>query len=127
MTLPALPQIKTDGFAFSPAQGDAEVKVDVSGNADMRVMDELDRALEALGPALQAYGARSVVFDIRSLYFMNSSCFKCFVTFIVTILDLPKARHVRVVFLSNPKLHWQDRSLEAIRSIAPEIVRIETS
>ena len=89
-----------------------------SGNADMRVVTELDAALERLAERLPKQPNAEVSFDIRELYFMNSSCFKCFVSFIVTSLDLPRQQQYKVVFLANPRMPWQDRSLEALRSPA---------
>jgi hypothetical protein len=120
-----LPSISVDGFTLRSQSRAGKVEVTLAGNADMRVVTELDAALEELAAALpKAPG--EVAFDIRELYFMNSSCFKCFVSFIVGSLDLPATERYRVVFLSNPRMHWQDRSLEALRSIASEIVRVET-
>lgn len=35
----------------------------------------------------------------------------------------PRAYAVR--FLTNPKIHWQRRSLEALRYLAPKVVEVE--
>jgi hypothetical protein len=120
-----LPAISVDGFTLRAENRAGKFEVTLAGNADMRVVSELDAALESLASTLPK-ASPEIAFDIRELYFMNSSCFKCFVSFIVGALDLPAAERYKVVFLSNPRMHWQDRSLEALRSIATEIVRVET-
>jgi hypothetical protein len=122
-----LPSIDADGFTLRSANNAGRLEVRLVGNADMRVADQLDVALEGLAAAMPKQAKAELAFDIRELYFMNSSCFKCFVSLIVSTLDQPKPQQFSVVFLSNPRMHWQDRSLEALRSIATEVVRIETS
>jgi hypothetical protein len=122
-----LPSIDADGFTLRAADAGGRLEVRLVGNADMRVADSLDRALENLAAAMPKQPRPELAFDIRELYFMNSSCFKCFVSLIVTTLDLPKPQQFALVFLSNPRMHWQDRSLEALKSIAADLVRIEAS
>jgi hypothetical protein len=122
-----LPSIDGDGFTLRAAANHGRLEVRLVGNADMRIADELDKVLEGLAAAMPKQAKAEMAFDIRELYFMNSSCFKCFVSLIVATLDLPKPQQFSVVFLSNPRMHWQDRSLEALRSIATDLVRIETS
>jgi hypothetical protein len=120
-----MPSISVDGFTLRSENRAGRFELQLAGNADMRVVTELEAALDELGASLPKSSCE-VSFDIRELYFMNSSCFKCFVSFIVAALDMPAAERYKVVFLSNPRMHWQDRSLEALRSIATEIVRVET-
>ena len=122
-----LPSIAVDGFTLRCENRASGLEVRLVGNADMRVVTELDAVLERLAETLPKQPNAEVSFDIRELYFMNSSCFKCFVTFIVTSLDLPRPQQYKVVFLSNPRMHWQDRSLEALRSIGNDLVRVQTS
>jgi hypothetical protein len=62
--------------------------------------------------------------DFRKLVFMNSSCFKSFVVWIDHVKNAPVA--YKINFLTDPNLHWQRRSLEALRRLAMNIVSIET-
>jgi hypothetical protein len=61
--------------------------------------------------------------DFRRLGFMNSSCFKSFVVWIDTVKNAPIA--YKISFLTDPNLHWQRRSLEALRRLAVNVVSIE--
>jgi hypothetical protein len=63
--------------------------------------------------------------DFRELEFMNSSCFKCFVTWLGIVQDLEPTRQYKIVFASNRELHWQRRSLNALRCFAMGVVTIE--
>jgi hypothetical protein len=62
--------------------------------------------------------------DFRQLLFMNSSCFKAFVVWIDTVKSSPRAYRIR--FLTDPEMHWQRRSLEALRRLATNVVLVET-
>jgi hypothetical protein len=55
--------------------------------------------------------------------FMNSSCFKAFVTWIDSVKT--DSRQYRIVLLANSELHWQRRSLEALRRLAIGVVSVE--
>jgi hypothetical protein len=97
----------------------------VSGTADIEMLPELGPLLTDLHSGLCRANAREVTVDFRGLGFMNSSCFKCFITWIASIAKLEPERRYRVRFLTNPKLPWQRRSLEAMRAFAPALVRVE--
>ena len=64
------------------------------------------------------------VIDLRDLEFMNSSCFKSFVSWITDIQELEPAQQYKVRFLSNSKLHWQKRSLHSLRCFAVELITV---
>jgi hypothetical protein len=54
---------------------------------------------------------------------MNSSCFKAFITWIDTVKNA--SRPYRIRLLADPSLHWQRRSLEALRRLATGIVVVD--
>jgi hypothetical protein len=68
---------------------------------------------------------RTVVFDLAALDFMNSSCFKGFVTWVDQVAKLPHETRYEVRFISQPHLQWQRRSLEALHRFAPDVVTLE--
>jgi hypothetical protein len=70
-------------------------------------------------------GVREVLVDLRELEFMNSSCFKHFVTWICEVHDAP-ALAPRFRFRSDPRRLWQRRSLHALSGLAGGLVSIET-
>jgi hypothetical protein len=124
--MPALelaPLVHT-GFQLTPRLEDQVLVVNFAGNGDMSAVEALGRYLKHVHQEAVSQKVSEVSFDFRDLYFMNSSCFKAFVTWI----DLASRadEHAYVIrFLTNPRLHWQRRSLEALRCLSPNVVRVE--
>ena len=113
-----------DGFSLDAKLQDSGLVVRFSGNGDMAAVGVLGLYLKQVHREALDLGVSQVSFDFSDLYFMNSSCFKAFVTWIDTVGQMqPAAYGIR--FLTNPKLHWQRRSLEALRYLAPQVVRVE--
>jgi hypothetical protein len=56
---------------------------------------------------------------------MNSSCFKSFVVWIDSVKNAQPGYRIR--FLTDPNLHWQRRSLEALRRLAANVVTIDSA
>ena len=50
--------------------------------------------------------------------------FKCFVVWLNGIKGIASEDRYRVHFCGNANLHWQSRSLEAIRCFDPDIVSV---
>ena len=97
-----------------------------SGNADTRAMAAIDTLLKGLHDQALQRNTREVVIDLTELEFMNSSCFKAFVTWIANVQDLEASKQYSIVFRSDPKKHWQRRSLEALSCFAIDLIRVET-
>ena len=57
---------------------------------------------------------------------MNSSCFKSFVTWISDVSELEPDKQYKIRLLSKPEMHWQRRSLHALRCFAVDLISIET-
>ena len=85
-----------------------------SGNADSRADTQLEAFLQGVHAELQNETIRRVDVDIRELEFLNSSCFKGFITWIVQVRRMNPASRYRIRFLSSAKYPWQKRSLHAI-------------
>jgi hypothetical protein len=112
------------GFKLTPRLEDYILIVDFSGNGDMSAVDPLGRYLKQVHQEAVSRKVTEVRFDFRDLYFMNSSCFKAFVTWI----DQAARADMRpycICFLTNPRLHWQRRSLQALHCLSPSVVRVE--
>lgn len=126
--MPALstPPVSIDGFTLEPSQSGDQLTVRLVGNADMTVTTKLGPYLDKLHAEAIRLGVKRMTFDIRELYFLTSSCLKCFATMLATVAELDAARRYSVRFLANSNLHWQRRSLEALRCVAKEIIEIET-
>jgi hypothetical protein len=121
-----LPTLSQPGFQLTTAESEAGLDLHFSGTADMHAIDTLDEYLGAVHDAALERRARRVRVDFRQLEFMNSSCFKSFVTWIGRVQDVTPADRYKIEFQSNPQMHWQRRSLNALRCFAIELVSIET-
>jgi hypothetical protein len=100
-------------------------RVTLEGCADSRVMSEMMTLLGDVHDAALHARASEVVVDFRGLEFMNSSCFKAFVTWLSRVRDLEPGAQYRIRFLSDKSKHWQRRSLDALRSFAIDLVQVE--
>lgn len=96
----------------------------LSGTADLRVTDSVEAILTRVHQKAIELNIPEVQMDLRELEFMNSSCFKSFVSWISEVSDLTTGQY-RIRFLSNPSILWQRRSLHALSCFAAELVTIE--
>ncbi len=100
------------------------VRVELSGTADLAAQGGLDRLLGRLHGELVQMRAREITIDLTRLEFMNSSCFKAFVTWIDRVSSAAESERYRIAFVANPAFHWQKRSLHALECFAPELIRV---
>jgi hypothetical protein len=96
----------------------------LSGTADLRVTDSVEAILGSVHKKALELGTPEVRMDLRDLEFMNSSCFKSFVSWISEVSDLTQGQY-RIRFLSNPGILWQRRSLHALSCFASELITID--
>lgn len=120
-----LPLLSPPGFSIVAEHRDQSLVLRFRGNADMSSIEPLDDYLHAVHREASSLAVESVIVDFRALEFMNSSCFKCFVEWLGKVQDLPPASRYRVVFDSNRDMHWQRRSLNALRCFAMDVVTVE--
>ena len=107
------------------AQSDASsIRLTLRGTADLRVTEELDQILKRVHAEAVERAATVVEVDLSDLEFMNSSCFKSFVSWITNIQELDADKQYKVKFLSNPSMHWQKRSLHSLRCFAVELITV---
>jgi len=124
MTHLDLTPLVREGFALKPNLDDGTIVVQFTGNADMDAVDPLGAYLKLVHRSAVDLKVSRVSFDLSTLYFMNSSCFKAFVS-LIDIVSRTDPRAYAVCFLTNPRIHWQRRSLEALRYLAPKVVEVQ--
>lgn len=124
MTLDAL-RVTTDGMRLWAEATEENLTVNLSGNCDMETVPFLDPYFAALHAEVTRTGAQTVVIDCQSLFFMNSSSVKCFVTWLAKIRQLAPSNRYGVHFKTNRQFAWQQRSLEAVRRFAPDLVTLD--
>jgi len=113
-----------DDFSGTATHEGTVITAHLKGNADYAALDALEMLLTRIHSEATRLGATEMVIDLRQLEFMNSSCFKCFLSWITDIQELETERQYRVKFLSNPQLHWQKRSLHSLRCFAVELITV---
>ena len=120
----ALPVAQAAELRARLTQEDAVLVAKLSGTADLRVTDSVEAILTRVHQKALELSIPEVQMDLRELEFMNSSCFKSFVSWISEVSDLTAGQY-RIRFLSNPSILWQRRSLHALSCFAAELVTIE--
>ena len=124
--VPNLPDISSSTFSASSTFEDHALSVRFTGNADLSARN----ALELLLPRVHSEALRirtpEVVIDFTGLEFMNSSCFRSFVSWLSDVQDLPRHQQYRIRLISNSAMLWQRRSLHALKAFADELIRIES-
>lgn len=116
--------VKGDDFAAAAHHEGSLIQASLKGNADYAAIDLLERLLDRIHAEARRLSVTETVIDLRQLEFMNSSCFKSFVTWITNIQELETGRQYKVTFLSNPNMHWQKRSLHSLRCFAVELINV---
>jgi anti-anti-sigma factor len=101
------------------------IVVTMTGNADMDAHDSLKKYLDDLHRNAKAARIQEAVFDFEQLYFMNSSCLSLFLRLLNSLADPNGAHTYSLRFRSNPRLHWQRRSLAAVCAYAQGRVVVE--
>jgi hypothetical protein len=121
----ALDALDGDGFQAIPALDEARLSLRFSGSGDMNAFSPLSQFLKQVHEEALRLSISEVSCDLQQLAFMNSSCFKSFVVWIDSVKNTEHGYRIR--FLTDPNLHWQRRSLEALRRLAANVVTIETA
>lgn len=122
----SVPKLSTNTFTAELSMQDDAALLKVTGSADLLVMHSLDAMLKQLAEQLKQVRVREVVVDMRELEFMNSSCFKSFVTWLTDVQQLERDKQYQIRFLSDSSKHWQRRSLFALSCFAVDLVKIES-
>src|SRR5687768_17539633 len=109
-----LPELRCRDLIGTTAMAGDELLFRLEGTADSRFTEDLSRFVGKAQQVAVDAGVRRVVIDFRELEFMNSSCFKAFVTWLQNLLELEPEKQYRIRFVSDPSKHWQARSLKAL-------------
>lgn len=111
------------GFTCEPTLVQGRLAIKFAGTGDVAAIELLAVYLKRVHAEVERLGLSEVSCDFRQLLFMNSSCFKAFVVWIDTVKNA--ARPYRIRFLTDPEMHWQKRSFEALRRLATSVVSLE--
>jgi anti-anti-sigma factor len=120
---PSIRPVSTETLTAEGAAAGELVEVRLRGSAELGSKATLDEFLSDVFAA--SHGRRQVVVDITALEYMNSSSLKSLLTWIVKVRDLPEHERHKIRFLSNPELHWQQRSLHSLVSMCGDVLEVE--
>jgi hypothetical protein len=115
-----------DRFSWRIARSSVVLHVLLEGDANMSDVEDVGRLLDGVHGSAILETTSLVVIDLRTLEFMNSSAFKKFVSWIGRVQALPQEKRYSIRFLSDPKMHWQRRSLHVLECFAPDVVTVQT-
>jgi hypothetical protein len=115
-----------DAFTIDLSPETSFIRVRLTGDANMAAVERVGAALALVHEQAVSKRCTEVVVDVRQLEFMNSACFKKFVTWIALVEAVEAEARYGIRFLSNPKMHWQRRSLHALHCFALELVSVDT-
>ncbi|HXK20132.1 MAG TPA: hypothetical protein VNG33_20110 [Polyangiaceae bacterium] len=118
-----LEAVDASAFGCAPSLEEGKLTVSFNGTGDVAAIELLSAYLKRVHSEAERLGVSEVTCDFRKLLFMNSSCFKAFVVWIDTVKNATRAYRIR--FLTDPEMHWQRRSLEALRRLATNVVSVE--
>jgi len=119
-----LDPIELERFSVVPIIDAEALRVVFTGTGDLDAVAGLGSFLPKVHQQALQRRVKEVQFDFSALEFMNSSCFKAFVTFIDNAKTVAASYQIR--FITTNKHYWQRRSLEALRRLAMGVVVIQS-
>ena len=121
-----LPKLSGAVMTAEGRLADGSLAVTFAGTADSETRDQLEVFVKQVHVEALRLKMPEVIVDFRELEFMNSSCFKIFVSWLAQLRDLSADSQYRIQIRSNPNLLWQRRSLAALSCFAIDLVTIQT-
>jgi hypothetical protein len=116
--------IQRDTFAVETTrQQPRQLHVAFSGCADLRVQSEFSMLIHRIHEEARLMNVHVVNVNLDKLEFLSSGCFKALCTWARLLLGREGSYKLRI--LSNPRYHWQVRSLNALQLLAPNAISIE--
>jgi hypothetical protein len=115
-----------DGDFVAEARLDAVAELRLAGNADGSIVTPLTTFVHDVHDQMLETRMSELAIDIRSLEFMNATCFNVLVAWVSMINDLPPEQRYQLRFATNPAIPWQRRSLRTLSCFATDLVVVET-
>ena len=112
-------------FSTSATYDGANITVRLVGDGNMKAVGAVEDILHQLDAEARRLHPKVVTLDFERLEFLNSACFKKVVTWLSRVQELEMERRFRVHFVSNPKMMWQRRSLDALRCFAVDLITVD--
>jgi hypothetical protein len=97
----------------------------MSGMGELPDQSELAALLKRAHQVALSQKVSRVLVDFEGLKFMNSSCFKAFVSWMAEVTQLPEAARYNVHFKLNPTRRWQRVSVSALACFAVNTITFD--
>ncbi len=114
------------GLTAEPALDGDIIRVKMIGSADLETRGDLENFIGRLHDEALRLKVARVEIDLMRMEFMNSSCFKTFLTWIHRVQEGGAGARYFISFLSNDRMHWQKRSMQAMRCFAVDLISVES-
>lgn len=110
--------VHTENLQMTPELADNGIVLRLKGNADSASNAAFGHFVTKMHGEAQRLAVGTVHVDLTQLYFMTSSCIKCFVTWIGCIRSAPPHLQYKLNFVVNPALRWQKRNLDVLLQLS---------
>jgi len=119
-----VPLIRNDFSLFPTLSGNA-LLVEFKGSADNETQPLLANFFKLVHVEANRANVSEVVVDVHALEFINSSCFKTFITWVAENGSVALDARYRIRFLKDPNVRWQARSFDALHRMCLDSVTVE--
>jgi hypothetical protein len=99
------------------------VRARLCGTASQRHVAALEDFLAAIVRAVAARALTAITLDVRDLTYMNSAHFKLLVSLVARLQKHEPPVTLRLQ--TNDAVHWQKRSLPALKHLADDLVLLD--
>ncbi len=117
--------IQTPDFEARATYSGSALALVLKGDASGDAISSFESLLTLIHTEAVQRAITEASIDIRSLEFMSSGWFKCFVTWVTEIQALDEGKQYLLRFVSNPNIAWQKRSLRSLSCFAIDLIKIE--
>jgi hypothetical protein len=117
--------ISVESFSTTSDRKGDTLDIVFRGNADMAIHEKLKAFLDEVDQHAKQQRIKEATFGLQELYFMNSSCLSLLLRMINSVVEAQSTHRYKIRFRSNPNLRWQKKSLQALRSYAPDTVFVD--
>ncbi|MBN1698555.1 MAG: hypothetical protein JW881_13655 [Spirochaetales bacterium] len=119
--------LKWQGLEVDINDSENSINIRFRGAIDMILPDsKLNPYFTRIHSAVVTSGFRIIVCDVRELDFINSSGIRCFLKWVMSILQVSSDKRYTIIFQISREMEWQEISLGFIKRLAPDCVKIES-
>ena len=112
-----LESLTRETYSITPKLDGKRLFVKLAGTFDMTSAAPLQAYLEAVRSEARRLRILELLIDVSEVYYLGSSCIKCFVSLTVNLQRGTAGMLLRL--LINSRLDWQERAFAVLSRLAP--------